>query len=176
MSKKIWTEEENRHITQIYKLYDRKELAEIFECTERQVYNKLRKLDLIVVESNEVPEGFKKCSVCNEIRELDEFYNNKSKTDGKTNECKYCSREIGIIKHRKKKAEQERLEEEAKKQAYIDSFKGKKLICKHHGVQTIDDYRLYKSHNGRYSRKCKKCERDQQQRINARRLKEKGFI
>ena len=71
MSKKIWTEEENKHITQIYKLYDRKELAEIFECTERQIYTKLRKLGLIIVESNKVPEGCKKCNICNEIRSLD---------------------------------------------------------------------------------------------------------
>ena len=176
MSKKYWTEEENKHITQIYKLYDRKELAEIFECTERQIYTKLRKLGLITVESNKIPEGCKKCNICNEIRSLDEFYNNKSKFDGKASECKHCAREMSIIKLRKKKAEKERLQEEAKKQQYIDSLEGKELICKHHGVQTIDDYRIYKSHTGRYSRKCKKCERDHQQKINAKRLKEKGFI
>ena len=110
MSKKIWTEEENKHITQIYKLYDRKELAEIFECTERQIYTKLRKLGLIIVESNKVPEGCKKCNICNEIRSLDEFYNNKSKFDGKASECKHCAREMSIIKLRKKKAEKERLQ------------------------------------------------------------------
>lgn len=180
IKKKIWSEEENNHLVHVHKLYSISELAEMFECTEKQIYNKLHKLKLLEVETEEdidIPEGHKRCSQCKEIRLLEEFHNNRSKPDGKSTECKYCARENNIIRWRKKKAEQEMIEEAQKRQEYIDSLSNKKLVCKHHGEQTIDDYRICKNkRNGNYSRKCKKCESEYQKQAVARRLKEQGYV
>lgn len=178
MKKRYWTKEEEEYLTQVYKLYSLEELAEIFKCTKKQVYTKLFGLGYIggTYKEYDIPEGYKKCYRCEEILPYEEFYNNKSKPDGKSSECKHCDRAYNIMRRRQKQAEQEKLEEEARKQEYINSLKGKEIACKHHGIQTIDDYRIYKKRDGSFSRKCKKCESEYQQKNNAKKLKERGYI
>lgn len=177
MAKKIWSKDETSMFRQIYHLYTTEELAEIFNCTKTKVSAKAVTEGLAPKkESIEIPEGMKKCSACKEIFELDFFDSNRSNKDGKATECKACSKMRKSFKYHNKKYESLTKEQEAKKQAYIDKWKDKVIVCKHHGEQTLDDYRIYKSHNGNYSRKCKKCENEALKRVRDRKIKEQGYV
>jgi len=173
--KKIWTKEETALFKQIFHLYTASELAEIFNCDKEKINNKAV-TEKLSEKRTEAPEGMKRCSTCKEIFELDFFDNNKYNKDGKATECKPCNRLRKSLAYRKKKHEQEQKELEAKRIAYIKKFEGKTIVCKHHGEQTIDDYRLYVNANGNYSRKCKECEKISLKVRREKQLKEKGYL
>lgn len=174
--KKIWSKEDTALFREIYNLYTYDELAEIFNCSRNKISNKAT-TEKLAPKKQEivVPEGMKKCSSCQEILSLDNFCSNRSNDDGKATECKSCSSLKKSLAYRNKKFLKEKEEQEAKKAAYIKSLEDKKLVCKHHGELTLDDYRVYKASNGNYSRKCKKCEYESLAARRARRLKEKGY-
>lgn len=174
-NKKLWTKEETALFRQIFHLYTTAELAEIFNCEKEKINNKAITENLSSKRETDIPEGKKKCSTCQEIFDLDFFDNNRYNKDGKASECKSCSRMRKSLAHRKKKYEQEQKELEEKRTAYIKKFEGKTITCKHHGEQTIDDYRLFINTNGNYSRKCKKCEYIALKKRKEKQLKEKGY-
>lgn len=177
MAKKMWTKEETKLFKQIYHLYTHEELAEIFNCDKIKVKNKAQTENLSNKrEKIEVPEGMKMCSCCKEIFELSFFSNNRYNDDGKSTECKSCAKMNKALSYANKKHQKKLEEEEAKKQAYIKKFEGVTLVCKHHGEQTIDDYRLYKNTNGNYSRKCKKCEDEAMKNLRQKKLKKQGYV
>lgn len=174
--KKIWTKEETSLFRQIYHLYNNDELAEIFNCDKTKISGKAVTEGLAEKRNYNVPEGMKRCSCCKEIFDLDFFDNNRYNKDGKTSECKSCSKREKSLRYFNRKHQKETEEQKAKKQAYIDKLKDQVLVCKHHGEQTLDDYRIYRSHNGNYSRKCKKCEDVALKRARDRKLQEKGYV
>jgi hypothetical protein len=51
----------------------------------------------------EIPEGFKKCAKCMEIKPVTEFYVDSSKIDGRRRYCKHCSSQVGRASYRKNK-------------------------------------------------------------------------
>lgn len=176
MAVKRWSKEETKLFREIYKLYTHEELAEIFNCDRTKISAKAVTEKLAAKKKSiKIPEGMKKCSSCQEIFELDFFDSNRYNKDGKTSECKSCAKRNKSLAYFNKKHSEKKSIEDAKKQAYIDKFKNKILVCKHHGEQTLDDYRIYKSHNGNYSRKCKLCEAEQIKKARERRLKEQGY-
>lgn len=174
--KKIWSKEETALFRQIYNLYTYDELAEIFNCSRNKISNKAT-TEKLAPKKQEViiPEGMKKCSACQEILSLDDFGNNRSTSDGKATECKSCASLSKSLAYRNKKFLKEKEEDEKLRTAYIKSLENKKLVCKHHGELTLDDYRIYKGSNGRFNRKCKKCEYESLLARRAKRLKEKGY-
>lgn len=177
MSKKIWTKEETSLFKQIFHLYTGPELAEIFNCEPKQINAKAVTEKIAKKKKKEIfPEGTKRCSSCREILELDFFNKNKCSKDGKSNVCKSCSKRIKSLSHFNTKHRKITEEEEKKKQAYIDKWKDKVIVCKHHGEQTLDDYRLYKNSNGNYSRKCKLCEAEQIKKARDKKQKEQGYV
>lgn len=176
-NKKRWTKEETSLFNQIFHLYNYEELAEIFNCDKIKISAKAVTEGLAPKRTqNNIPEGMKRCSSCKEIFELDFFDGNRSNKDGKSSVCKSCSSLNKSLRYHNKKYKKDIEEQEAKKQAYINKLKGQVLVCKHHGEQTLDDYRIYKSHNGNYSRKCKKCEDVAIKKARDRRLKEQGYV
>lgn len=176
--KKKWTAEETSLFKQIYHLYSYEELAEIFNCDKDKISNKALTEGLAgKKEYIEVPEGMKRCSTCKEIFELSFFNNNRYNKDGKATQCKACSKLTKSLALRQKKYEEELKEEEAKKAAYLKKFEGVTLICKNHGEQTIDDYRIYKNtSSGNYSRKCKKCEDERIKADREKKIKKQGYV
>lgn len=44
----------------------------------------------------------KECTVCNTVKSLDDFYKNKTRTDGHASECKQCASEAEIVRRRSK--------------------------------------------------------------------------
>lgn len=172
---KRWTKEETELFKQIYHLYSYEELAEIFECDRDKISNKAI-TEGLAGKRPEVPEGKKRCSTCQEVYELDLFDNNRYNKDGKASECKSCSKMRKSLAHRRKKYEEEQKELEAKKAAYLKKFEGVTLVCKKHGEQTIDDYRIYKNVNGNYSRKCKKCDNERIKINRQKKIKEQGYV
>lgn len=177
MNKKIWTKEETDLFKQIYHLYKTEELAEIFNCTSKQVNAKMSTENLTEKKEKFIPpEGMKKCSCCQEVLPLDCFYNNNYQDDGKASECKFCLKLKNSLKHYSKKHLNSKSLDIEKRQAYINKWKGKIIICEKHGEQTIDDYRLYKNMNGNYTRKCRKCEKEYLSKARNKKVKEKGYM
>ena len=53
--------------------------------------------------TEEIPEGYKRCSKCGEVKSVEEFYKNKCHKDGLHNYCKICTREINKKHHEENK-------------------------------------------------------------------------
>ena len=109
MKKEIitWTQEDDDIISNFYKTCSDEEISETLgNKTKAQVQRRRMELGLKKQRqtvNKEKIEGMKWCWYCNEFHELDAFNNNKSKPDGKQDECRIATKLIG--KERNKQRE-----------------------------------------------------------------------
>lgn len=102
----IYTIEQADYIEKYFREKSDQELAEDLELTA----NKVRTIRLELgfkkqrqTVNKEIPEGMKWCYYCSTFHKLDEFSNNKSKPDGKQDNCKYATKLIAKQREEKKK-------------------------------------------------------------------------
>lgn len=164
-------EEEYNIFKQIYKLYTVKELSEMFAITQKKVKKYLEELGVC----EEIPDGMKKCSRCNEILPLDCFANKIGTKDGKYGYCKTC------VVLMRKSAEQKRRQEyiDRKINQFREKHKHGKFFCKKcNKEKTLEDYNIryhFKSDGLSVYKKCKECEVREQRKRNLQKVKDKGF-
>ena len=166
--KKIWSEYEQKKFVEIYHLYTKAELAEIFNTTLSSIEYMGIKTGLIKPkEKNEVPEGMKYCEKCKEILPLDHFNNRTNSKDGKQSYGRACSRLIKVLEYHRNKDK----EKEQKIQEYINANKGKVFYCKSCGcTHTIDDYIIVIDPRRKNPGKlCRKTRMENQRRNNQKR-------
>jgi hypothetical protein len=65
------------------------------------VPNKTKKVYIKKIKA--LPDGFKKCSGCKQIKSKDEFHKNSTRKDGLTERCKTCAGINVTLYHRKRK-------------------------------------------------------------------------
>lgn len=92
--RKKWTQDEEKILMNVYHLYSTHELALMFNTNPASVNCCRRKLGIGMEQLKPpVPEGHKRCSSCQEIKPLDDFYV-KCKNDPngiRNSKCKACS-------------------------------------------------------------------------------------
>lgn len=81
---KTWTKEEIQFVKEYFKDYPTKELAEELHCSIKNINDLAKQLNLI----DSIPNGFKKCKDCNEVKSLSEFY--KRNNEYPNSYCKVC--------------------------------------------------------------------------------------
>lgn len=174
MARKIWTKEETELFHQIYHLYTRQELAEMFDCEPRQIYTKFDTEGIVRRQYiDDVPEGMKRCTECHDCLPLDCFYSAKKGTNHLQSICISCSAKLRSIAY--KKREEKKYEKE--KEEYIKSFEGKVLTCPKCGDQSIHEYKVYKeSRSGKMRRRCKKCSLEASKKSKEEQIKKNGYI
>lgn len=94
----------------------------------------------------------KKCSVCKTEKPLDDFGGNKSRKDGKQNECRVCRRAAQKLSYALRRSNPRKRVTPAKGvKEYLDVYKGLKgcAICAEGDVVCIDFYHFRKSRAGK---------------------------
>ncbi len=177
LSRETWNDERDTRLTKIFHLYTDEELAEIFETTTVAVASRRWKLRLLreTDETEEIPEGHKRCSGCKVILPFELFSRNRTKKDGRDDYCKDCVSDKNSVKKNKLKKDIENIEnrkQEALKE-YAEKLQGVEICCKTCGTnQTINDYYLYANVSQKgtitVSRHCKICrsERVRKKKLN----------
>jgi len=102
------------------------------------------------------------CSKCKEEKEVCEFYNNKSKFDGKRPECKVCSNEQSTLYNRKNKEKVNGI-----KQKYVDNNKEKVKQSKKEWFDKNTEYKKehYIKNTNHILEKSKKYYNDNREKI-----------
>lgn len=155
--KKIWTKEEEEMLLKIYDIYDSKELAEMFDTNYRSVNAKKRALGIGKEKfKKEIPEGYKRCSDCEEVLS-EENFQRRSKTDttvGRYSICKDCNRLIKSIKFKERKIERYKTLIDN----YINNNKNADLICSRcNRINKISTYEILVNGKGKLIKKCSNC-------------------
>lgn len=157
MAKITWNEENINRLIEMCKIYTTEEIAEQFGASISAIRNEKHKLGLISKTEikDDVPQGMKRCSKCNTILPLSEFYNKKNSKDGKQPYCKSCNALTKSLDYYKK------IEEDKEKEiaAYMKENKDKTFYCKYCNCEhTINDYFInYDKRKKRGSRVYKIC-------------------
>lgn len=88
-----------------------------------------------------LPEGFKRCYSCKEVKSISEFYKNRARRDGLHTACKVCAKvhDLGVNRRRSERHEA--------------SSERKCLRCEQ--VKPTTDF--HKDSNGYYRNVCKEC-------------------
>lgn len=158
----IWDESEDKKLKAIFNLYTDEELAELFNRTESSIACRRVRLGLLRVIKEEIPEGFKKCPECLNVKPLEEFNKlniprSKTKREGR---CRECKNHLRRIKAAEKKILQEQMDKIEKKEKYIRDRKDTKFFCKIcNEEKTIYDYDIELSSKGYIQKSCKVCKK-----------------
>lgn len=98
---KEWTDEEIQFLKFAYpnKEYSVEDILDGLKTKNRdQIYSKANTLGIKRYKET-IPTGFKKCSRCNMILPLEDFWGDRSTKDGKCYWCKNCYTEMRKTKH-----------------------------------------------------------------------------
>lgn len=89
---KKWTDEEITFLKFAYpnKDFTVKEICIALDRGDSSISNKASSLGIYRPKEDELPSGYKKCSKCDVIAPLNEFYKSKKTKDGYDGCCKYC--------------------------------------------------------------------------------------
>lgn len=159
-----WSEEEIEFLKQAYNQYDTtlKEIALTLKKKEFSVKEKAKELGLKKVTENDylAQTRRKRCYHCKEIYSYDEFQKNRSKLDGLSTYCVYCT---PLIKKKRVSKENNKLNS---KIAINKDEKRKCTSC--HEVKLITEF--YDFHT-----KCKECRKKQMKERKLKDLMEKGY-
>lgn len=150
---KEWTEEETTFLKFSYpnKDFTVKEICVALDRGKGSISRRASKLGLYRPQPEILPYGFKKCSKCDVIAPLNEFYKSSRSKDGRDSWCKYC---------KSKKTDKGALSE---KQTRCNSNTKGALseksktcnIC--HQVRLLNDFPKNKKSKDGYENQCKIC-------------------
>lgn len=135
-----------------------------------------REVEARAARRNSVPDGFRACASCGEVKPLEEFTSDKSRRDGRKSRCRVCQtrsdRERRWTKKGIPESEWQRLHEEADRKAEaqadrpVERQRIMRELAKQHGLKYCPDcdmclgrgffYRDSTSSDGLY-RYCKAC-------------------
>ena len=181
MANKRWTDDEVFFLKESYAdvKWRFKDICNTLGRSASSVDKKGKSLGIVnITPSNyPVPEGTKMCRRCHEIKPFSKFYRHKSNKDGFNTYCGQCCKDI----LNEKKINEIKLkldEKEQKRQAYIDSFKGKPILCtKCKTHKDIEEFSVAFKHDTiKRHHWCKKCSAKKQQELTIKKLQEKGHV
>lgn len=175
---KKWTPEDEETLRNIHHLYTRKELAEFFGCTVYAIKSKVRRLGLVKREYRELLPGNKlKCSMCGEIKDVNEFYKNRTSKVGRASACIVCTETRRKLLQIQRKEDKVKNERETKIREFIERHKDDKLFCKKCDKYLEHDEctYIYRKKSQEVFRRCKKCEYERTEQVKFKRLKKRGY-
>ena len=123
-----------------------KSISEFYQQSDKRYYNpnckeccRLKSKQPLTLYKESIPDGFKLCSKCYQIKLLEEFYNDKKLTLRKSSQCKKCI-QMGNSKWLKKNKRQQseyRKEHKLKTRYNITIEDYNKLLIKQNNICAI---------------------------------------
>jgi hypothetical protein len=117
-------------------------VSEFYQQSDKRYYNpdckeccRLKSKHPLTLYKESIPEGFKLCSYCCQIKLLDEFHNDKKDKTGKSSYCKECMKQKNLLWLNKNK------------QKYLIYQQDNKFKTRY-GISLIDYNNLLKKQNG----------------------------
>lgn len=171
---KNWTKEEIQFIKEYFNDYPINEIAAEINRPIREVHDKAKSLGIVP----DIPEGFKKCIDCNNIKPINDFYKHQSSKDGTNSYCKICDcirrRNNAILKKIKYKIdrvlEKEQLANQLKKDTENVYFE-----CSSCGQKKLGTEFYFDSYKLKRFNKCIVCYLEKQKNKKLELVLERGY-
>lgn len=191
--KSVWTEDEIFFLKESYADYtkDIAYIANILGLNKASVARKAKQLGLVKINCSnaEIPEGYKICRDCKEIKPVEDFWKNSTKTTkaqkGRDTYCIICAKDR-LAKKRLQKLQDLQKQKEQDVKEYIEKYKNDKFVCTNcKKVKSITDFSVHcrksggaNSLNYTVSRSsiCKTCHAIRAKEYSIKKLQEKGHI